>query len=95
MVESHRYMYAPPLLNVAVTFTTVLPDLNINIEVNGTAMLYCLSGIVYYGNRHFTARFIELDGSVWFNNGIVQARGAHREGMIINVNLMQDVSGKT
>ncbi|PBK91036.1 hypothetical protein ARMGADRAFT_908802, partial [Armillaria gallica] len=70
MVESHRYMYAPPLLNVVVAFTTVLPDLNINIEVNGTAMLYCLSGIVYYGNGHFTARFIDLDGSVWFNDGI-------------------------
>ncbi|KAK0235583.1 hypothetical protein EDD85DRAFT_791055 [Armillaria nabsnona] len=38
VVESHKYMYAPPLLNVA--FTTVSPDLNISIEVNGTAVLY-------------------------------------------------------
>ncbi|KAK0235584.1 hypothetical protein EDD85DRAFT_837352 [Armillaria nabsnona] len=57
--------------------------------------MYCLSGIVYYGNGHFTARFIDLDGSVWFNDGIMQARGARREGTTVNVNLMQDVSGKT
>ncbi|PBK90860.1 hypothetical protein ARMGADRAFT_1032362 [Armillaria gallica] len=65
------------------------------VYVNDTAVLYCLSGIVYYGNGHFTTRFIDLDGSVWLNDGIVQAGGARREGTTINVNLMQDVSSKT
>ncbi|KAK0226756.1 hypothetical protein EDD85DRAFT_795078 [Armillaria nabsnona] len=40
-----------------------------------------LSGIVYYGNGHFTIRFIDINGSIWFNDGLIQARGAHREGM--------------
>ncbi len=57
-------MYAPPLLNVAVAFTTVSPDPTIRINVDGTAVLYSLSGIVYYGNGHFTARFININGSI-------------------------------
>ncbi|PBK84052.1 hypothetical protein ARMGADRAFT_890831, partial [Armillaria gallica] len=70
VVEGHRYLYAPPLLNVVVVFMTVSPDLTIHIDVDGIAMLYHLVGIVYYGNSHFTARFTNTDGSVWFNDGI-------------------------
>ncbi|KAK0235041.1 hypothetical protein EDD85DRAFT_791936 [Armillaria nabsnona] len=89
------YMYISPLLNVAVAFRMVSPNLTIHIDVDGIAMLYRLVSIVHYGNSHFTARFIDTDGSVWFNNGIIQVRGAHREGTTGTIDLMQDVSSKT
>ncbi|KAK0492677.1 hypothetical protein EDD18DRAFT_1040748, partial [Armillaria luteobubalina] len=48
---------------------------------------YQLAGIVYYGAFHFTARYVDTDCTVWFNNGLVHGRRACREGSISEIDL--------
>ncbi|KAK0458655.1 uncharacterized protein EV420DRAFT_1508561 [Desarmillaria tabescens] len=53
-----------------------------------------LAGIVYYGARHFTARFVDAENQVWFNDGIALGRHSLHEGHIDDVNMMRDKTGK-
>ncbi|KAK0434713.1 hypothetical protein EV421DRAFT_1717320 [Armillaria borealis] len=68
------------------------PDGTLHIVVDNTVVVYRLAGIVYYGNCHFTARFVDFDGNVWFNDGMIHARSVNREGTVDTVDLMQDVT---
>ncbi len=95
VMESYRYMYTPPMLGVSVAFMETPPDDTLRIVVDNTVVVYHLAGIVYYGNCHFTARFVDFDGNVWFNDGMIHARSANREGTVDTVDLMRDATGKT
>ncbi len=41
------------------------------------------------------ARFIDAQGVVWFNDGIIQDRRSTREGHLDNVDIKLDPNGKT
>ncbi|KAK0455590.1 uncharacterized protein EV420DRAFT_551537 [Desarmillaria tabescens] len=62
--------------------------------VNGNAC-YQLVGIVYFGNSHFTARYVDPDRVIWFNDGMIQGRRAIREGGIDITDMPLDPNGKT
>ncbi|KAK0472966.1 hypothetical protein IW261DRAFT_1570336 [Armillaria novae-zelandiae] len=66
------YNIAPPLLCMAIAFNDVAPGLSIRLTTSIGITEYCLAGIVYYGELHFTARYIDSDLIVWFNDGMVQ-----------------------
>ncbi|KAK0435575.1 uncharacterized protein EV420DRAFT_1281670, partial [Desarmillaria tabescens] len=46
---------------------------------------YTLAGVIYFGNAHFTARFIDNTGNVWFNDGYVNGRKSILEGEMIHI----------
>ncbi|KAK0500122.1 hypothetical protein EDD18DRAFT_1056972, partial [Armillaria luteobubalina] len=48
---------------------------------------YRLAGIVYYGTFHFTARYVNADRTVWFNDGLVHGKRACQEGSISEIDL--------
>ncbi|KAK0477500.1 hypothetical protein EDD18DRAFT_1114649 [Armillaria luteobubalina] len=80
---------------MAVAFNDVAPGLTIRLTTSIGITDYRLAGIVYYGGLHFTARYIDSDLTVWFNDGMVQRRRAAGEGPAQQVNLATDPNGKT
>ncbi|KAJ7784232.1 hypothetical protein B0H16DRAFT_1296279 [Mycena metata] len=46
-----------------------------------------LRGIIYAGQSHFTCRFIERGGKMWFHDGITTGRRCLPE---ININRVED-----
>ncbi|KAK0216365.1 hypothetical protein IW262DRAFT_1276804, partial [Armillaria fumosa] len=88
------YNVAPPLFAIDVASTSVLPDHSIRLTVGTGTADYRITGIVYYGASHFTARYMDADRTVWFNDGLVHGRRACREGSISEIDLGHDPSGK-
>ncbi|TFK45244.1 hypothetical protein OE88DRAFT_1600301, partial [Heliocybe sulcata] len=43
---------------------------------------FYLRGIVYFGDFHFTSRFIDSEGNIWYNDGITTGRQCMKEGNI-------------
>ncbi|KAK0433760.1 hypothetical protein EV421DRAFT_1666825, partial [Armillaria borealis] len=43
---------------------------------------YNLYGIIYYGGEHFTARYIDRQQTVWFNDGVRTGHSSIKEGDI-------------
>ncbi|KAF9455951.1 hypothetical protein BDZ94DRAFT_1135828, partial [Collybia nuda] len=43
---------------------------------------YCLRGIIYYGDNHFTARYITSGGQIWFHDGMITGQSMRYEGML-------------
>ncbi|KAJ7733308.1 hypothetical protein B0H16DRAFT_1468145 [Mycena metata] len=41
-----------------------------------------LRGVIYGGQSHFTCRYIQEDGTIWFNDGITTGSSCLREGKI-------------
>ncbi|KAK0461529.1 hypothetical protein IW261DRAFT_1576832 [Armillaria novae-zelandiae] len=89
------YNIAPPLLCMAVAFNDVMPGLSVRLTTSIGITEYRLAGIMYYRELHFTARYINSDLIVWFNDGMVQHRHATREGPAQHVDLAIDLNGKT
>ncbi|KAK0503724.1 hypothetical protein EDD18DRAFT_1055579, partial [Armillaria luteobubalina] len=56
---------------------------------------YRLGGIIYFGERHYTARFIDSNLDVWYNDGIVLGRRAVLEGRLADIDLTTDRAGKS
>ncbi|KAK0433366.1 hypothetical protein EV421DRAFT_1718703 [Armillaria borealis] len=55
---------------------------------------YRLAGVVCYGTHHFTARFVDPQGRVWFNDGIATGQHAVLQGLIDDMDMSVDKSGK-
>ncbi|KAF8224233.1 hypothetical protein L208DRAFT_1312602, partial [Tricholoma matsutake] len=51
----------PPLLNTSL-----------QISCSGIAKEYLLRGVVYYANQHFTAHFLDSNGSSWHHDGMAR-----------------------
>ena len=59
--------------------------------------IYKLSGLIYYGQFHFTARIIANDGEIWYHDGITTGRSCVTEGNIQSydsIDLMTARDGK-
>ncbi|PBK59384.1 hypothetical protein ARMSODRAFT_844569, partial [Armillaria solidipes] len=55
---------------------------------------YRLVGVMYYGTHHFTAHYVDHHERVWFNDGIALGRQAVPEGLLCDVDMSKDNSGK-
>ncbi|PBK88564.1 hypothetical protein ARMGADRAFT_1033922 [Armillaria gallica] len=63
-----------PIISMAVAFLDVSPQEYVHIDsVNGLEW-YQLVGVVYFGNSHFTVRYVDPNRLVWFNDGVIQGR---------------------
>ncbi len=64
----------PPLLCAEVYTVGHLPNYsvewNLKLEVNGRVRVWSLRGLIYWGADHFTSRFVDSEGRVWFHDGI-------------------------
>ena len=43
---------------------------------------YSLIGLIYFGDFHFTCRIIDVDGHIWYNDGMQLGRECVQEGII-------------
>ncbi|KAK0421660.1 hypothetical protein EV421DRAFT_1725316 [Armillaria borealis] len=71
-----------------------MADEYIHLATEHGPIHYQLVGVVYFGHSHFTSRYIDPSGTVWFNDGMVQGRRAAHEGHISNLNMLKDPTGK-
>ncbi|SJL13220.1 uncharacterized protein ARMOST_16659 [Armillaria ostoyae] len=88
------YKVAPPFVTVLAAFTPAPPDPVVHLMAAGERTEYRLAGVVYYGTHHFTARFVDPQGQVWFNDGIATGRHAVLQGLIDDMDMSVDKSGK-
>ncbi|KAK0224334.1 hypothetical protein IW262DRAFT_1372338 [Armillaria fumosa] len=63
------------------------------LETSAGPADYRIAG-VYYASFHFTERYVDTDRIVWYNDGMVQARPASREGGIMDIKLNHNPNGK-
>ncbi|PBK61004.1 hypothetical protein ARMSODRAFT_965378, partial [Armillaria solidipes] len=81
-------------MTVLTAFTPAPPDPVMHLMAAGERTEYRLAGVVYYGTHHFTARFVDPQGRIWFNDGIATRRHAILQGLIDSMDMLVDKSGK-
>jgi hypothetical protein len=54
---------------------------------------YRLRGIVYFGSAHFVSRFVTLDGSVWYHDGL-NGSGMQYEGEVHQLDDLMHIGSK-
>ncbi|KAK0435835.1 hypothetical protein EV421DRAFT_1667242, partial [Armillaria borealis] len=82
MQKKDKIVHAPILIAVIVSCTLTPADHALYINVNNNITQYKLHGIIDYGDKHFTARYIDKNQTVWFNDGIKTGRSSIEEGDI-------------
>ncbi|PBK96186.1 hypothetical protein ARMGADRAFT_924823 [Armillaria gallica] len=70
-------------------------DKQIQLTIKLNIIHYNLAGVVYYRDAHYTARFVDTDGCVWYNDGLTLGRRAQLEGFIHNMDMMKDRANKS
>ncbi|KAJ7102042.1 hypothetical protein C8R44DRAFT_576793, partial [Mycena epipterygia] len=50
-----------------------------------------LRGVIYGGQSHFTCRYVERDGEIWFHDGITTGRRCVREGNLRELDNLMDL----
>ncbi|PBK83528.1 hypothetical protein ARMGADRAFT_672566 [Armillaria gallica] len=93
--KKYIYEIAPPILAALVTFSRALVDKQIQLTVKSNIVHYNLAGVVYYGDARYTARFVDTDGRVWYNDGLTLGRRAQLEEFIHDADMMKDRAGKS
>ncbi|KAJ7710918.1 hypothetical protein B0H17DRAFT_914576, partial [Mycena rosella] len=69
----------PPIILLEITHNRLRFDQEIGFDCDGTLIRLRLRGIVYGGQGHFNARFIDRSGVVWFHDGITTGKRCVRE----------------
>ncbi|SJL08914.1 uncharacterized protein ARMOST_12288 [Armillaria ostoyae] len=92
--QRRTFKVAPLFVTVLAAFTSAPPDPVLQLMATGDHTEYRLTGIVYYGSHHFTVRYVDPRGQVWFNDGITWGQYALSEGLVGDVELSVDKSGK-
>ncbi len=87
VVKYDTFLYAPVLIVILVSGSTTPADIDLKFFMNGKHVWYDLQGIIYYGQVHFTARYIDAKHQVWFNDGIQTGCTAVCEGNVQAVDL--------
>ncbi len=71
---------APPLLVIETgPVNTVIPTERISLPVAGGLAVWQLRAAIYFGFHHYTSRFIDPAGTVWYHDGASTARYCIRE----------------
>ncbi|KAJ7171049.1 hypothetical protein C8R46DRAFT_895673 [Mycena filopes] len=70
----------PPLVMISLDDPRFVFDRFIQFDQEGTLVRLALRGVVYGGQGHFTCRFIDEWGTVWFNDGISTGSSCVRQG---------------
>ncbi|KAJ6548905.1 hypothetical protein B0H19DRAFT_952667 [Mycena capillaripes] len=60
----------PPVFIVNIDHDKLIFNPEIAVDCNGYLATMTLRGIIYGGQAHFTCRFVDRDGHMWFHDGI-------------------------
>ncbi|KAJ7448097.1 hypothetical protein FB451DRAFT_1054053 [Mycena latifolia] len=63
-------------------------DRDIAFDCNGALIKFKLRGVIYGGQGHFTCRYLDQAGGVWFHDGISTGRICIREGDLATIDTM-------
>ncbi|KAJ7161114.1 hypothetical protein C8R46DRAFT_905054 [Mycena filopes] len=69
----------PPILVLDITHEKLIFDRELIFDVNGVQARMRLRGIIYGGQGHFTCRFVDRSGGLWFHDGITTGRRCLQE----------------
>jgi len=75
LLLKHVYIEPPPLIALEWNGLDIYINSSVSIDVDGTRKEYCLKGVIYFGDGHFTSVVALEDGQLWFYDGM-EHRGA-------------------
>ncbi|KAJ7029809.1 hypothetical protein C8F04DRAFT_962458 [Mycena alexandri] len=70
----------PPLFVVSLDKDGIIYSRAVSFDMGGEMSVLRLRGVIYSGWGHFTARYISLNGVVWYHDGILTGRSCVEEG---------------
>jgi hypothetical protein len=79
MVMQTTLHSVPNLILVFLDSQNLLFDRVLSFNIGQRTVRFFLRGIIYGGLNHFTCRVVQLDGWVWFHDGITTGRSSVRE----------------
>jgi hypothetical protein len=56
-------------------FPSLIVDLTVDLRPIGSGV-WSLAGIIYFSNCHFTSRYVDTNGSIWWHDGMSQSNFA-------------------
>ncbi|KAJ7723248.1 hypothetical protein B0H16DRAFT_1334246 [Mycena metata] len=96
LTMSYQILSVPSVFIISVDCGSMHYDKALHFDCNGAMVVAKLRGIIYAGDAHFTARYVSVQGSIWFHDGITTRRSWVEEGHIdsIDVALLVEARGK-
>ncbi|KAI0355617.1 hypothetical protein OH77DRAFT_1454050 [Trametes cingulata] len=64
-------------------------DRSFSVEVNGLTRYWTLRGLIYWGGNHFTCRYLDRNGMVWYHDGVSCGRDCKPERLADEMNLLE------
>ncbi|TFK31069.1 hypothetical protein BDQ12DRAFT_566411, partial [Crucibulum laeve] len=74
----------PELMIIAIEDRNILFDTVMELTLNNNTGILDLRGIIYSGENHFNCQVIDVDGSIWFHDGITTQSSCLFEGHVEN-----------
>lgn len=99
MCQKYMYRVTRFLTNLPVflCFNVCVIPVHVSTDLYVGGHRYVLRGLIYLGSNHFVVRIVDVQGRIWFNDGMQNGRICVEEGNIINVDptMLQKARGKT
>ncbi|RDX44582.1 hypothetical protein OH76DRAFT_1359470 [Lentinus brumalis] len=93
---SHELTSVPPLLVMeSLPGTTITPCETVTAVVSGVSVCWRLVGVIYFGWRHYTSRFMDQQGLFWYHDGVTTARYCIRESTSYNGAWLSNARSRT
>ncbi|KAJ7749131.1 hypothetical protein B0H16DRAFT_1319457 [Mycena metata] len=73
MTMRSKVMSVPPLFIFDITHHRIVFDRELVLDIGGAPARMKLRGVIYGGQAHFTCRYIDSEGGMWFHDGITTA----------------------
>ncbi len=86
--------YGLPIIPVYIEGIDMTAEQTFNTQIDGCNVKYDMTGAIYYGAHHFTARYIDEHRNVWYNDGIVHGRQCALEGKVNNIDMKRLPNGQ-
>ena len=87
-----KFTHILPLIALDFCTQQIQIDHTITVRIDELEVGYILSGVMYYGNSHFTSRIIQANRMVWFHDGIATGKKMTYEGKLDNLNNNLDLT---
>ncbi|KAI0357519.1 hypothetical protein OH77DRAFT_1398804 [Trametes cingulata] len=64
-------------------------DRSFHMSMNSVTRYWKLRGLIYWGANHFTCRFVDHNGMVWYHDGVSCGQNCEVEGQVGEVDLLE------
>ncbi|KAJ7111411.1 hypothetical protein C8R44DRAFT_633095 [Mycena epipterygia] len=75
----------PPIMILDINHPKINFSEVVVFDCTGVLVKMYLRGIIYGGQGHFTCRFFEMSGTMWFHDGITTGAHCRMEGTLKDV----------